>query len=266
MPKYLYSFRMYLLTSFQYRFDTVLELIMSNISMFITLIFWTLIYRSNGTGVINGYTNADMITFYAVSSLFRTFILMGGGFEISGMIKSGDLSKLIIKLYNINMFLYWKHLSNAVFEFLRQFVFLLLIAPFFARYLTWDLSVHSAILLVIYLATAAVISHLIWLLLGMMAFWLEQAQAVMWSFAVILNFLSGMFIPLDFFPSWSVKALELMPFAAFSYIPAKLYLNQLSAKEGACLLAVYMMWIFVLMALNMVVWRTGVKKYSAVGG
>jgi len=114
--------------------------------------------------------------------------------------------------------------------------------------------------------TATVISHLLWLLLGMMAFWLEQAQAVMWSFAVILNFLSGMFIPLDFFPRWSVRVLELMPFAAFSYIPAKLYMNQLSVAEGAYLLMVHILWIFVLMALNQMVWRAGTKKYSAVGG
>lgn len=266
MQKYLYSFKLYLLTSFQYRFDMVLGLVMSNISMFVTIIFWMLIYRSDGTGVINGYTVADMITFFVVSSLFRTFILNGGGFEISGMIKSGELSKVIIKPFSISMLLYWKNLSNALFEFLKQFLFLLLIVPFFTKYLTWDLSVHSAILLIICLVTSTIVSHLIWLLLGMMAFWLEQARAVMWSFAVILNFLSGMFIPLDFFPDWSVKALELMPFAAFSYIPAKLYMNKLSFADGACLLVVYMLWILVLLALNLVAWRTGVKKYSAVGG
>ncbi|HHY82792.1 MAG TPA: hypothetical protein GX505_08965 [Clostridiales bacterium] len=266
MQKYLYSFKLYLLTSFQYRFDTVLGLVMSNISIFITIVFWLLVYRSNGTGVVNGYKIADMVTFFVVSSLFRTFILIGSGFEISGMIKNGELSKVIIKPYSINMFLFWKYLSNAFYEFSKQFLFMLLVIPFFARYLTWDLTVHSAILLVICLAIGTVISHLIWMLLGMMAFWLEQAQAVMWSFAVILNFLSGMFIPLDFFPRWSVKALEMMPFAAFSYIPAKLYMNQLPFIKGANLLLVYLIWVFVLMILNMIVWRAGIKKYSAIGG
>jgi len=178
---------------------------MSNISIFITVIFWVLVYRSNGTGVINGYTIADMTTFFVVSSLFRTFILNAGGFEISSMIKNGDLSRIIIKPYSINLFLYWKGLSNAFFEFFKQFAFLLLITPFFAKYLTWELSIQSIILLIIYLAAATVISHLTWMLLGMMAFWIEQAQAVMWSFAVILNFLSGMFMPLDFFPIGALK-------------------------------------------------------------
>ena len=266
MRKYLYSFRLYLLTLFQYRFDTVLGLIMSNVSIFITIIFWILIYKSNDTAVINGYKITDMITFFVVSSLFRKFILINGGFEISEMIKSGNLSRIIIKPYSINLFLYFKCLSNSVFEFFKQSLFLLIIIPFFVSYLTWNLSVQSVILLIIYLIVTTIISHLVWLLLGMMAFWLEQAQAVMWSFAVIINFLSGMFMPLDFFPGWSIKLLELMPFAAFSYIPAKIYMNLLPVAEAVRLLVVYILWILLLMSLIMITWRTGMKKYSAVGG
>ena len=266
MRKYLYSFKLYLVSSLQYRFDTVLSLVMSNISMLVTILFWMVIYRSNRTEVINGYTITDMITFFVVSSLFRTFILNGGGFEISGLIKSGELSKALIKPHSINMFLYWKYLSSALFEFLKQFLLLLLIVPFFTGYLTWDISVHSVILLILHLLTSTVISHLIWFLLGMMAFWLEQAQSVMWSFAVILNFLSGMFMPLDFFPRWSVRVLEFMPFAVFSYIPAKIYMNQITFTEGVSLLVVYISWVLVFIVLNSIVWKAGVKKYSAIGG
>jgi ABC-type uncharacterized transport system permease subunit len=43
-------------------------------------------------------------------------------------------------------------------------------------------------------------------------------------------------------------------------------MNQLSIVEGAYLLIVYIMWIFVLMTLNLIVWRAGAKKYSAIGG
>ena len=266
MQKYLYSFRMYLLTAFQYRFDTVIGLIMSNISMLITIVFWLLIYRSNGTNSINSYSFSNMVTYFIVSILFQTFILRGSGFEAAGMIKTGDLSRAIIKPYSVNMHLYWKYLSNALFDFVKQFLLLILVIPFFARHLTWELSLGSSVLIVIYLAAATVISHLIWMLSGMIAFWIEEAQAVMWSIAVIINFLSGMFMPLDFFPHWSIKALELMPFAAFSYIPSKLYMNQLSFTEGTHLLIVYTLWIFLLSLLNLIVWKAGIKKYSAIGG
>lgn len=265
MRKYLYSLKLYLLSFLQYRFDAILGLVMSNMGMLVTILFWILIYRSNGTDVINMYTVSDMITFFVVSSLFRKFIINGSGFEISGMIKSGELSKALIKPQSISVFLYCKYLSNAVFEFMKQFLFLLLIVPFFIRWFTWDLKACSVILLLLYLLVSTVISHLIWLLFGMMAFWIEQAEAVMWSFAVVLNFLSGMFIPLDFFPKWSVKILELLPFAVFSHIPAKLYMNKLPLNEGLYLLMVYIAWVFALAVLNLAVWKAGIKRYSAVG-
>jgi len=79
---------------------------MSDMGMLVTILFWILIYRSNGTDVINMYTVSDMITFFVVSSLFRKFIINGSGFEISGMIKSGELSKALIKPQSISVFLY----------------------------------------------------------------------------------------------------------------------------------------------------------------
>lgn len=266
MRKYLYSFKLYFLTSFQYRFDMVINLLMSNVQLLVTLVFWIIIFQSNHEGMINGYSMTDMITFFVASSLFRVFVLNRGGYEIVRLIKSGDLSKVLIKPYGLNLFLYCKNLSGSLFEFFRQFAFLLLVIPFFAGYFTWKISIYSFLVLLLFLAVSSVISHLLWNLLGMMAFWLEEATAVMWSFSVILNLLSGMFIPLDFFPDWSVSMLELMPFAAFTYIPAKIYMNQLPAEKVTILLIVYGFWILALTAVNSAVWKTGVRKYSAIGG
>lgn len=265
MQKYLYSFKLYFLNSFQYRFNTVINLIMSNISLLVTAIFWLIIYRSNTQGTINGYSLSDMLTYYVASSLFRSFILNSGGFEMCYMIKNGGLSNVLIKPYNINTFLYFKNLSNSLIGFVQQFSFLIITLPLFAKYLTWNITLKNFVILIVFLIISSIISFLICTIFGMMAFWLTDATAIMWSFAVILNFLSGMLIPLDFFPSWSVKFLELMPFASFTFIPAKIYMNQLSAQKILFLLMVYIGWIFTLIGIKSMIWRHGVKKYSAIG-
>ena len=263
MRKYLYSFKMYLLTSFQYRFDTLLGLVMSNISIFITIAFWVLVYRSNGTGVINGYTIADMVTFFAASSLFRTLILNGGGFEISGMIKSGDLSKVIIKPYSINMFLYWKYLSPPCS--ILQTVLIFAVDRAFSLHST-DMGFIGARSpsSVNVLATTTVISHLIWLLLGMTAFWRTGAS----RYVVLCRynkFPVGDVYTTGLFSRWIVRVLELIPFAAFSYMPAKPYESAFCRRVLACW--VFMpLWVLALMALNTFVWKAGTKKYSAIGG
>jgi hypothetical protein len=65
--------------------------------------------------------------------------------------------------------------------------------------------------------SSTVISHLYMVIAGDDGFFAWQAQAVMWSFAVLLNFLSERLYPW-IFSRVGCKVFELMPFAAFSYI------------------------------------------------
>ena len=266
MIKYFYVFKLNFLTAMHFRFDSVFGLFMGNVGTLITMIFWLVIFNSSGNGELNGYSSNDIVTFFVVSGLFSGMILSGGGFELSGLIKRGGLSQMLLRPYNISLHLYWKNLSGAGHGFINQSILLLIVVPFFKDYLTWELSLVSSIFLVAYMIVATVISFQVWILFGKLAFWMEQSTAVMYSFAVILNFLSGMFMPLDFFPKWSISFLEIFPFSAFTYIPAKIYMNHLSPSRVIVLLMVHVGWIGILAVINSIVWKKGVKKYTAVGG
>jgi len=124
----------------------------------------------------------------------------------------------------------------------------------------------DALFVLLFLLIASISSHLLWSLFGYMAFWLEEAHAVMWSFAVLLNVATGMFIPLDFFPKWSIPILEALPFSSWGYIPAKIYLGLYEVDKLIWLLAVHVIWIGVLILLHKLIWCGGIKKYSSVGG
>jgi ABC-2 type transport system permease protein len=102
--------------------------------------------------------------------------------------------------------------------------------------------------------------------MGYMAFWLEEATAVMWSLVVLFNILTGFFLPLDFFPQWSVAILEMLPFASWGYIQTKLYIGFYTLDKQVILFAVQVAWVFALLLFNKMVWEKGVRKYSAVGG
>jgi ABC-2 type transport system permease protein len=99
-----------------------------------------------------------------------------------------------------------------------------------------------------------------------MAFWLEEADAVMWSFAVMLNMAMGFFIPLDFFPKWSIAILEVLPVSSWGYIQTKIYIGLYSVEKLLYLLTAQALWIGALLLANAAVWRVGVRRYTAVGG
>jgi ABC-2 type transport system permease protein len=263
MRKYLYGFKMYFLHSFNYRFDTVTGLVFGNIGLFIEILFWYLIYGGDMERTLNGFTLSSMITYYFVGGLFRRFIF---GSDYMGMIRSGSLGQILLKPYNIDIYTYFKNLSNSLTSMLPQTLFVLAAMPFIARFLTWNLSITNLIFLVVFLIISTITSQLLKSILGYMAFWLENAEAVMWSLAVMLNLLSGMVIPLAFFPEWSVPILERTPFASWGYLPTAIYLGLFDVSKMIELLVIHSLWVVILLTLNRIIFKIGIKRYSSVGG
>jgi len=149
---------------------------------------------------------------------------------------------------------------------LPQTLFVLAAMPFIAKYLTWNINFVNAIFLILFLIISTLTSQLLNSIIGYMAFWLVNAEAVMWSFGVFLNLLSGLFIPLDFFPEWNVSILEKTPFASWGYLPAKIYLGLFDLNKLIELLVTHILWIVILLLFNKIIFKIGIKRYSSVGG
>ena len=266
MKKYLYGFKLYFLDSFHYRFNTVVNLLFGNLSTLITIAFWIQIYKSSGTSIINGFTLSDTITYFVIGNIFRSCIFNSSGFQYSNMIKEGKLNSYLIKPYSISKSLYFINLSTSITSIFPQFVLLTVLMPAIAKYLSWNLTARNVTYLMIFLIISTISSHFTWSLLGMMAFWLEEANAVMWSFAVLLNLLTGMFIPLDYFPKRSIAIIEYLPFSSWGYVPMKIYLGHYDIQKMSILLVINICWIVFLYLMHKCIWSIGVKKYSSVGG
>lgn len=266
MRKYLYGFKLYFLNAFHYRFNTIVNVLFSNLNILIQILFWIAIYKGSPNGEINVFSLNDIITYYIMSALFRNFILMQSGFYMCNLIKDGGLNGHLLKPYDCNKINYFNNLSRCITNLIPQLVFTVIISPFVAKYLTWNINLTNLVLLICFLMISSISSHLIWSLIGYSAFMIEEANSVMWSFAVLFNFLSGMFIPLDFFPKWCVDILQYLPSSTWGYIPTKIYLNLYSYNEMIVLLIVNIIWIIIFYGINKLMWSKGVKLYSSIGG
>ena len=264
MKKYLYSFKLYFLDSFNYRFNAVINLLFGGLSMLIALLFWYFIYDGDNQKILNGFTFSGIVTYYIIGSIFHARNYPG--FMFSGMIKSGALGPMLLKPHNLGLHFYFRNIANLITGIIPQALFVLTLMPFIAGFLTWNLNLINAISMILFFTTGTISNFLVWSLVGYIAFWLEEAEAVMWSCAVLCNFLTGMFIPLEFFPKWSIPILEALPFSSWSYIPTKIYIGLYGPGAQVYLLSVHILWIAILLILNKVIWNIGVKKYSSVGG
>ncbi|MCL2060130.1 MAG: ABC-2 family transporter protein [Oscillospiraceae bacterium] len=268
MRKYLYGFKLYFLNSFNYRFNTLVNLLFGNVRLIIMVFFWVAIYGGDAQKTLNGFTLAGMITYLIIMDVFSSIIfgLRSSGQVYSGMIKSGSLGPALLKPQSLNISVYFRNLSEGITGMIPQFIVVACAMPFVARFLVWDVDLARMALIPLFLAVGSVSAHLLCSILGYMAFWLEEANAVLWSFMVLLNMLTGFFLPLDFFPKWSIAVLQMLPFASWGYIQTKIYIGLYPLGEQAALLAVQLAWVGALLLANKLIWQKGTRKFSSVGG
>jgi ABC-2 type transport system permease protein len=98
-----------------------------------------------------------------------------------------------------------------------------------------------------------------------LAFWTTRVYSIHeFYFAFILLF-SGQFVPLPLMPKLIQDIAQYLPFQLLLYFPIQLILGKLSAEQIVMGYIMAGVWLVVSVTIFNVVWRNGVKRYSAVG-
>jgi ABC-2 type transport system permease protein len=102
--------------------------------------------------------------------------------------------------------------------------------------------------------------------LALAAFWTTRVNAINQVYFVLMLFLAGQIAPLSLFPGWIQTIANILPFRWMLGFPVQLFLGQLTPIQALEGLAAQVAWVIFSLVLLRLVWRAGVKAYSAVGG
>ena len=116
-----------------------------------------------------------------------------------------------------------------------------------------------------YLSThfAFTIAFLLQSLVAALCFWTEKSSALERLIFVPYLFLSGLLVPLSAFPSNVLKVAMLTPFPYLINFPAKI-LSGMPVDIFNGFLA-QILWISILVPSVNILWKLGVKRYTAMG-
>jgi len=101
--------------------------------------------------------------------------------------------------------------------------------------------------------------------LALAAFWTTRVSALNRVYYVALLFLSGQMAPLSLLPAPIRLAASILPFRWTTSFPVELLLGRLSTPEMLVGFAAQGAWILICALLLRVVWRAGVREFTAVG-
>jgi len=232
------------------------------IVIFIFSKLWAVIFESNGTSIISGFT-IQMMLWYLVLTEAIVTSLENIVTQIGIEIRSGDISNYLNKPYHYVIYKYAQTIGKAIFTFL-----LILLVGGLVAYLTVGLIninwyIIPFIFIIVFLAIT--LSFMILVNIGLLAFWIEEVRGIHFIYNKFVFVIGGMLVPLEIFPFWLAKIGLVLPFSYIAYHPAKLFV-MFSFKYFFNIILIQLAWIFVFIMISLFVYSIVSKKVIINGG
>lgn len=219
-------------------------------------------YQGGERGNVAGFTLPEILTFVWIGQSLLMLVYIWNWWEVAVSIQTGDVVSDLMKPMDFQSYWLSRDLGRAACHWLTRFLptfamgalFFDLAAP--GRISTWAAFVVSVNL--------AVLVSFGWrFLLNLTAFWLLDFRGVNMLAILVLNFFSGLLVPLAFFPGWLRTVAEWLPFRAIVMVPVEVFLGQRPITEA---LAIQLTWAAALLLLGRVVLSLSVRKLVVQGG
>lgn len=244
-----------------FRFRLVGWLLTLMIQLYLLRVVWSAAY--DGRESVEGVSSGSLLVYLTISALHRFFLPDRIAFLIEERIRTGSVASDLIR----------------PFGFLKQMIAIqtgsvagsapLLIVVVPVAMLVGSLRLPAIETLLVYLvslALAFVVNALIWMLVGLLGFWLMDIGGLRATISVASSFLAGALVPLWFMPDILRTVVEWLPFQATMFLPASIFAAQTTGSDAIQPLLVQVAWIGVLVAIANVVWRRAQRKLVIQGG
>src|SRR5262249_10130258 len=102
--------------------------------------------------------------------------------------------------------------------------------------------------------------------IGMIGFWILEVTSLLYVVNTLNFFVSGHMFPLDLLPGFWANLLKLLPFQYMAYFPAAVFLGHSKGEALIIGLLAEAGWVLAFFVLSRLLYRIGLRHYSAYGG
>ena len=244
------------------RIQSLLWMLFAIIRPVIFLAAWVAIATAQG-GAVSGYTVGDFAAYYVCLAWVSQMTMAWNSQEFEWEVNQGRLSaKLLRPLHPIH----YSVVDNIVYKLTTLPVLgVILIAisvAFNAHFRTepWHLLVFVPSVIL-----AAALLFVFNYIIASLAFWATRMRTAntLWQRAAFV--FAGQIAPIALMPGWLQAMAYGLPFWYMQGAPTEILQGTATPERAAFIIAGQAAWLLVCSAVFRVVWRRGVRAYSAVG-
>ncbi len=243
----------------EYRAELILWALANSLS-FILMGVW---FEATGRGSFS-LAPLDVVRYFLAVFVVRQLTVVWVIWEVEQQVQNGKLAPQLLQPLDPA----WRHLMNHVAERVARLPFsALLVALFFGLYPAafFVPSLGTIALFLVLVIVSFLFRFLLQYTIALLCFWTERASALEQLNFLLYMFLGGAIAPLDFFPP-DVRAVVMWtPFPAMVWLPCRVLIGDVPVAEVARAVAGLAAWAAILLVANRLLWRAGLKRFSAMG-
>lgn len=262
-----------ILNVFAYKFNVFSWLLVSASSLLCLFFLWAAVYGNSPSAVINGFTFKEIVSYTVIINIFG-FVMGGGDTQgtITDEIQDGTIAMSLIKPISYRLRFVFSTMGSLIASNLIVGLPLLIISTIILvanDFMVIKSPAHFAVI-VAFFFIAQILAKLLYdvidYIFGLVAFYTMASFGLSQIKNVVINFLSGMLIPIAFFPEWAGKVVNYLPFVGMAQNPTLIYLGRMEISEALMAVLMQVIWIILLETFAHFFYLKAIKIVTIQGG
>jgi ABC-2 type transport system permease protein len=248
-----------------YRWNFLVRVLVGFVPLLGSVFLWGAVF--NGRQAVVGYTFNAMVAYFIAIIVLDTLTAPNeDDFQIAEDIREGRINALLLKPLDYRLYRFHLYASarsvHTAFAVVPLAFAMIWLGHFFHG-VPW-LS-HLALALAA-TAGAALIQFFFCFTLAMIAFWILDIGSITFIVYSVEFLLGGHIFPIDAMPHWLQAVCLSLPFAYETWFPAAILIGHVHGAALAGGFAWQWAWVAFFYVLSGMLWKRGLRQYTAVGG
>jgi ABC-2 type transport system permease protein len=248
-----------------YRFDLLLELAVTLFARaFLGFLIWSAIFEQNNLTELNGLSLSDLMVYYLLAALVDSFTSFRMGF-IADEVYAGRLTKFLIIPMPFGLFKFAAAIAENLVPLIQIVLVYCIVWPILGAELSTPLEASSLLIGLGACCCAFLLNFALHMTIELCSFWVDKVWSLLIMVHLTAQFLGGLLLPLEAFPSWAQATLKLLPFYYLVGFPVNALMGRLTTTDYLSGIAIALCWALTIAFVARSVWRRGIVQYGAVG-
>ncbi len=243
----------------EYRFDFFMRTIKYSIMVSLMSFVWLSVGKE---GALD-FSPTQTVQYFFLGALIYSLSNFHP-YEIEEDIKYGGLSKYLVRPLHPFTYHFWKQSAIASLETLVKSLVIIPLLYFMGFALNFSFS-HT-LFFVFYLPFIFFFFFHQLSVISLLSFWISEAWAIRWASTSIMRLLSGMLVPIVFFPQAVQNILFWLPYQHLAYTPIAIMQQKMTLLQALPSFGVLLVWCVLIWMLKEFIWFKGLQRYESNGG